>query len=118
MRHLLEPEVPVDALANRQEHVLGNAEGTACDGNQPSKRDVALLRRSDCSRGSRQELGRAGKDYHVLPPAVINADKQFLNVKKVEILDRSFFYPDGLKIERVENQTRSGRRNKCPDFHV
>ena len=38
-------------LQGRQEHVLGNAEGTACDGNQPSKRDVALLSRSDCSRG-------------------------------------------------------------------
>ena len=40
--------------------------------------------------GSRPELGRAGKDYHVLAPAVINADKQFLNVE-VEILDWSFF---------------------------
>ena len=47
----------------------------------------------------------------MLPPAVINAEKQFLNVKKVEILDWSFFYPDGLKIERVENQIRGGRRN-------
>ena len=27
----------------------------------------------------------------MLAPAVINADKQFLNVKKVEILDWSFF---------------------------
>ena len=50
VRHLLEPEVPVDAFASRQEHVLGNAEG-ACDGNQPSKRDLALLSRSDCSTG-------------------------------------------------------------------
>ena len=51
VRHLLEPEIPVDAFASRQEHVLGNAEGTASDGNQPSKRDVALLSRSDCSKG-------------------------------------------------------------------
>ena len=49
VRHLLEPEIPVDAFAGRQEHVLGNAEGTACDGNQPSKSNVALLSRSDCS---------------------------------------------------------------------
>ena len=49
VRHLPEPEIPVDALASRQKHVLGNAEGTACDGNQPSKKFVALLRRSDCS---------------------------------------------------------------------
>ena len=61
--------------------------------------------------GSRQELGQAGKDDHVLAPAVINAEKQFLTVKKVEILDWSFFYPDGLKIERAENQIRGGRRN-------
>ena len=61
--------------------------------------------------GSRQELGRAGKDYHVLPPAVINVEKQFLNEKKVEILDCSFFNPDGLKMERAENQIRGGRRN-------
>ena len=61
--------------------------------------------------GSRQELGRAGKDYHVLPPAVINADTTISECIKVEILDWSFFYPDGLKIERVENQIRSGRRN-------
>ena len=47
----------------------------------------------------------------MLAPAVINAEKQFLNVKKVEILDWSFFYPDGLKIERAENQIRCGRRN-------
>ena len=45
-----------------------------------------------------------------------NDIEQFLNVKKVEILDWSFFYPDGLKIERAENQIRGGRRNKCPDF--
>ena len=51
VRHMLEPELPVDALAGRQEHVLENAQGTACDGNQPSKRDVALLSRSDCSTG-------------------------------------------------------------------
>ena len=38
-------------LQGRQEHVLQNAEETARDGNQPSKRDVALLRRSDCSKG-------------------------------------------------------------------
>ena len=49
--------------------------------------------------GSRQEHGRAGKDYHVLAPAVITAVKQFLNVKKVEILDRSFFFHDGLMIK-------------------
>ena len=60
---------------------------------------------------SRQELGRAGKDCHVLPPAVVNAEKQFLNVQELEILDWSFFYPDGLKIERVEDQTRGGRSN-------
>ena len=36
-------------LQGRQEHVLENAEGTARDGNQPSKKYVALLRRSDCS---------------------------------------------------------------------
>ena len=42
---------------------------------------------------------------------MINAEKQFLNVKKVEILDWSFFYPDGLMIERAENQIRGGRRN-------
>ena len=40
---------PLMLLQCRQEHVLGNAEGTACDGNQPSKKYVALLRRSDCS---------------------------------------------------------------------
>ena len=67
---------------------------------------------------SRQELGRAGKDHHVLLPAVITAEKQFLNEKKVEILDWSFFYPDGLKMKCVEGQIRGGRRNKCPDFHV
>ena len=54
----------------------------------------------------------------MLPPAVINAEKQFLNVQEVEILDWSVFYPDGLKIERVEDQTRGGRSNKCPDLHV
>ena len=42
---------PLMLLQGRQEHVLQNAEGTARDGNQPSKRDVALLRRSDCSKG-------------------------------------------------------------------
>ena len=42
---------PLMFLQCRQEHVLENAEGTACDGNQPSKRDVALLSRSDCSTG-------------------------------------------------------------------
>ena len=42
---------------------------------------------------------------------MINAEKQFLNVKKVEILDWSFFFPDGLMMERAENQIRGGRRN-------
>ena len=41
---------PLMLLQGRQEHVIENAEGTARDGNQPSKRDVALLSRSDCSR--------------------------------------------------------------------
>ena len=67
---------------------------------------------------SRQKLGPAGKDYHVLVPAVINADKTISECKKVEILDWSFYFPDGLRIKRVESQIRSGRRNKCPDFHV
>ena len=42
---------PLMLLQGRQEHVLENAEGTARDGNQPSKKYVALLRRSDCSTG-------------------------------------------------------------------
>ena len=82
VRHLLEPEIPVDALASRQEHVLENAEGTARDGNQPSKRDVSLESFRLFNGGSRQELGRARKDYHVLAPAVINADKKFSECKK------------------------------------
>ena len=70
-------------LQCRQEHVLENAEGTACDGNQPSKRDVALLQSFRLfNGGSRQELGPAGKDYHVLAPAVIDADKTISECKK------------------------------------
>ena len=66
-------------LQGRQEHVLEKVEGTARDGNQPSKKYVSCVVLT-VQGGSRQELGRAGKDYHVLPPAVINAEKQVLNV--------------------------------------
>ena len=59
----------------------------------------------------RQELGRAGKDHHVLPPTVINAEKTNSECKKVEILDWSFFFPDGLMMRSVEGQIRGGRRN-------
>ena len=42
---------------------------------------------------------------------MINAEKQFLSVKKVEILDWSFFFADGLMMKSVEGQIRGGRRN-------
>ena len=42
---------------------------------------------------------------------MINADTTISECIKVEILDWSFFYLDGLRIKSVENQIRGGRRN-------
>ena len=92
VRHMLEPELPVDALAGRQEHVLENAQWYRLrwqSAIQERCRSLESFRLFN--GGSRQELGPARKDYHVLAPAVINADKQFLNVKKVEILGLVIF---------------------------
>ena len=118
VRHLLEPEIPVDALAGRQEHVLENAEGTAHDGNQPFKRDVALLRRPYCSRGFSTRTWTGWKRLSRAPASRDQCRKTNSECKVGGNSGLAFFFPDGLKIERVEGQIPGGRRNKCPDFHA
>ena len=75
-----------------------------------TSRDAEHPGPNDASQGfPERELPRFRKEASILRTETFGSQRK--SHKKGEIVDWSFFYPDGLKKERAENQIRGGRRN-------